>query len=82
MDVPSYSLGLFTIAATLVFPGISKPGVEHDTECTDVMIWLLSVASRYLPAPPSSSCRLNLRLFIACGSRAELWVSMLRGWRG
>lgn len=45
----------------------------------------------YLPAlpfhslPPSlPGCRLNLWLFIACssGSRAELWVSMLRGRRG
>ena len=36
-----------------------------------------------LSLPPSlPHCRLNLCLFIACSSRAELWVSMLRGRRG
>lgn len=57
---------------------------------SSVLIFVCALVSLYLPAPPfhslhgslSSSCRLNLCLFIVCSSRAELWVSMLRGRRG
>lgn len=51
----------------------------------DLFASCLSLASLSPSAALSFSlprCRLNLRLFIACSSRAELWVSMLRGRRG
>lgn len=54
-------------------------------ELEDLFASCLSLASLSPSAALSFSlprCRLNLRLFIACSSRAELWVSMLRGRRG
>lgn len=71
---------------------VSKTNQIHGHQCIQSGAWrplcsclsLLSLSPRTaLSFPPSlPRCRLNPWLFIACSSRAELWVSMLRGRRG